>query len=138
MKGIKYLENIDLKLYEAYKPIDKAKFIISNIYYYIRGYYKEKLLKSSNDFHDYLNNCKSKFKQQQISNSFSFEFFNKSYNDNPNTNNNSKEKDLNAEIYYDLLYKKLINILLEQNDSKNDNEETLIDSFISLRNCFIF
>ena len=138
MKGNKNVENIDLILYEVHKPIDKVKFIISNIYYYIRGYYNERFLKSSNDFHKYLNKFKTIFKKKQISNSFSFELFNKSYNNNSNTNNNPKEKSTNEEIYYDSLYKRLINILIEQNISINDKEKTLIDSFISLRNCFIF
>ena len=48
-----------------------------------------------------------------------------------NTNN-----DLTNEAYYDLLYKRLVNILIEQKYDKE--EKNLIDSFISLRNCLIF
>ena len=49
-KKMKKMENIDLIIEECDKPIDKAKFIISNVYYYIRSLYMEKYLLSSNEF----------------------------------------------------------------------------------------
>ena len=136
MKAIKIIENIDLMLDEVCKPIDKAKFIISNVYHYIKAFYNDKYLMSTNNFKEYLDTFKKKFKKKTISNEFSFDLFNK-YKENGNSNN--KEKIANEETYYDLLYKQLINILIEVNyDKQKDDEKGIIDSFISLRNCFIF
>ena len=50
-------------------------------------------------------------------------------------NNKSQEVRKNEEIYYDLLYKRLINIIHEEN---YDNIKEYIESSISLRNCLIF
>jgi len=136
MKSIKFIENIDLMLDEVDKPIDKAKFIISNVYHYIKAFYSDIYLISSNNFEKYLATFKNKFKKKDISNEFSFDLFNK-YKENKNINN--KEKITNEETYYDLLYKQLINILIEVDCAEQkDDEKGIIDSFISLRNCFIF
>ena len=136
MKEIKFIENIDLMLDEVDKPIDKAKFIISNVYYYMKAFYSDKYLISSNNFKRYLESFKNKFHEKDISNEFSFDLFNK-YKENKNINN--KEKITNEEAYYDLLYKQLINILIEIDcDEQKKDNKGIIYSFISLRNCFIF
>ena len=138
-------ENIDLIMDEPIQLIDKAKFIISHVYYFIRNFYDSNFISlDSSSFKDYLTSFQNKFKPQTISNKFSFELMNKSYNVEPqendlfDTNNNSISKinSINEEIFYDILYKKLINIINETNFSKD--EKHLIKSFVSLRNCFIF
>ena len=138
-------ENIDLIMDEPIQLIDKAKFIISHVYYFIRNFYDSNFISlDSSSFKDYLTSFQNKFKPQTISNKFSFELMNKSYNvesqenDSFDINNNSISKinSTNEEIYYDILYKKLINIINETNFSKD--EKHLIKSFVSLRNCFIF
>ena len=51
--------------------MEKAKFIISHVYYFVRTFYKVKLLNSfSNDFEKYLNAFKNKFKPKIILNKF--------------------------------------------------------------------
>ena len=136
MKEIKFIENIDIMLDEVDKPIDKAKFIISNVYYYMKAFYSDKYLSSLNNFEDYVLSFKNKFKKKVISNEFSFDLFNK-YKENEDINN--KEKITNEEAYYDLLYKQLINILIEIDcDEQKKDNKGIIYSFISLRNCFIF
>ena len=136
MKDIKFIENIDIMLDEVDKPIDKAKFIISNVYYYMKAFYSDKYLSSLNNFEDYVSTFKNKFKKKVISNEFSFDLFNK-YKENEDINN--KEKITNEEAYYDLLYKQLINILIEIDcDEQKKDNKGIIYSFISLRNCFIF
>ena len=138
MKAIKIIENIDLILDEVDKPIDKAKFIISNVYHYIKAFYSDKYLISSNNFEEYLAAFKNKFKKKDISNEFSFDLFNR-YKADKNINN--KELITNEETYYSLLYKQLINILIEVNcaeEKDEENEKEIIESFVSLRNCFIF
>ena len=77
MEKNKYINNIDLMIDEVEKPIDKAKFIISNVYYYLRTFYTDKYLDTLNEFENYLNLFKSKFKYHEISNKFSFDLFNK-------------------------------------------------------------
>ena len=122
---------------------DKAKFIISNVYYYIRYFYKDKLINPSTDyFPKYLQEFKSKIQKKTILNKFSFNLLNKSCENKSTTNisnididNNSEKKKTNDENYYDLLYNQLINIIHEHRIAKEDD---LIESFISLRNCFIF
>ena len=136
MKENKFIENIDSMLDEADKPIDKAKFIISNVYHYIKAFYSDKYLSSLNNFEDYVLSFKNKFKKKVISSEFSFDLFNK-YKENEDINN--KEKITNEEAYYDLLYKQLINILIEIDcDEQKKDNKGIIYSFISLRNCFIF
>ena len=138
MEQAKYIENVDLILDEVDKQFDKVKFIISNVYHYIKAFYSDKYLISSNNFKKYLESFKKKFHKKDISNVFSFDLFNK-YKEYKNINDN--EKITNEETYYDLLYKQLINILIEVDyveDKQKDNEKEIIDSFISLRNCFIF
>ena len=142
MKNNKYLNNVDLMIDEVKEPIDKAKFIISNVYYYLRAFYSDIYSLTKKEFEYYLNSFKNKFKPKEISNSFSFNLFNK-YNNNDyklyiSNPDNSQEKRTNEEIYYDLLYKQLINILIKINPSVELEEKKLINSFISLRNCFIF
>ena len=138
-------ENIDLIMDEPIQLIDKAKFIISHVYYFIRNFYDSNFISlDSSSFKDYLTSFQNKFKPQTISNKFSFELMNKSYNvesqenDSFDINNNSISKinSTNETIFYDILYKKLINIINETNFSKD--EKHLIKSFVSLRNCFIF
>ena len=127
---------------EVEKPIDKALFIISNVYLCIRNFYSDKHIESiSQQFPEYLELFKKKCCKKTITNNFTFNLLDKFSSDNPldsileiNTNDNSKEVKAN-EIYYDLLYKKLINIINEENDY---NQEEYIESTISLRNCFIF
>ena len=134
---------VELMTDEVYKPIDKAKFIISNVYYYIRYFYKDKLINPSTDyFPKYLQEFKSKIQKKTILNKFSFNLLNKSCENKSTTNisnididNNSEIKKTNDENYYDLLYNQLINIIHEHRIPKEDD---LIESFISLRNCFIF
>ena len=134
---------VELMTDEVYKPIDKAKFIISNVYYYIRYFYKDKLINPSTDyFPKYLQEFKSKIQKKTILNKFSFDLLNKSCDNKSTTNisnididNNSEIKKTNDENYYDLLYNQLINIIHEHRIPKEDD---LIESFISLRNCFIF
>ena len=134
---------VELMTDEVYKPIDKAKFIISNVYYYIRYFYKDKLINPSTDyFPKYLQEFKSKIQKKTILNKFSFNLLNKSCENKSTTNisnididNNSEKKKTNDENYYDLLYNQLINIIHEHRIPKEDD---LIESFISLRNCFIF
>ena len=71
-------KNVDLMIYEVDKPIDKAKFIITNVYYYLKNFYYDKYINSNtNDLKEYLNNFKNKFEKQNISNSFSFNLLNK-------------------------------------------------------------
>ena len=139
MKCNKKKENVDLMLDEVDKPIDKALFIISNVYYCIRYFYHDKYIDSNLvKFPNYLNSFKNKFNKKAISTKFSFNlidkssFFDKSLDDisDKNMDNSSKE-----EIYYDLLYKRLINIINEQ---MYFNQEEYIEPIISLRNCFIF
>ena len=135
-------ENIDLIMDEPIHLIDKVKFIISHVYYFIRYFYDTNFISLiSTSFQDYLISFRNKFKPQTISNKFSFELMNKSYNiesqENDSFDNSiSKINSKNEEIYYDILYKKLINIINETNFSKE--EKHLIKSFLSLRNCFIF
>ena len=138
-------ENIDLIMDEPIQLIDKAKFIISHVYYFIRNFYDSNFISlDSSSFKDYLTSFQNKFKPQTISNKFSFELMNKSYNvesqENDsfdiNKNSISKINSTNETIFYDILYKKLINIINETNFSKD--EKHLIKSFVSLRNCFIF
>ena len=135
-------ENIDLIMDEPIHLIDKVKFIISHVYYFIRYFYETNFISLiSTSFQDYLISFRNKFKPQTISNKFSFELMNKSYNiesqENDSFDNSiSKINSKNEEIYYDILYKKLINIINETNFSKEDKH--LIKSFLSLRNCFIF
>ena len=64
MKEIKFIENIDIMLDEVDKPIDKAKFIISNVYYYMKAFYSDKYLSSLNNFEDYVLSFKNKFKKK--------------------------------------------------------------------------
>ena len=139
MKCNKKKENVDLMLDEVDKPIDKALFIISNVYYCIRYFYHDKYIDSNLvKFQNYLNSFKNKFNKKAISTKFSFNlidkssFFDKSLDDisDKNMDNSSKE-----EIYYDLLYKRLINII---NEEMHFNQEEYIESVIALRNCFIF
>ena len=139
MKCNKKKENVDLMLDEVDKPIDKALFIISNVYYCIRYFYHDKYIDSNLEkFQKYLNSFKNKFNKKAISTKFSFNlidkssFFDKSLDDisDKNMDNSSKE-----EIYYDLLYKRLINII---NEEMYFNQEEYIEPIISLRNCFIF
>jgi len=131
------LENIDLTTDEPKNPIDKAKFIISNVYYYIRTFYNGIFVDTlSNDFQEYLNSFKNKFTKINIHNKFSFYLLNKSYIDESQKCDFNTNNDLSNEIYYDLLYKRLVNIIIEQKYDKE--EKNLIDSFISLRNCLIF
>ena len=139
MKCNKKKENVDLMLDEVDKPIDKALFIISNVYYCIRYFYHDKYIDSNLvKFPNYLNSFKNKFNKKAISTKFSFNlidkssFFDKSLDDisDKNMDNSSKE-----EIYYDLLYKRLINII---NEEMHFNQEEYIESVIALRNCFIF
>ena len=139
MKCNKKKENVDLMLDEVDKPIDKALFIISNVYYCIRNFYQDKYIDSNLvKFQNYLNSFKNKFNKKAISTKFSFNlldkssFFDKSLDDisDKNMDNSSKE-----EIYYDLLYKRLINII---NEEMYFNQEEYIEPIISLRNCFIF
>ena len=130
-------ENIDLIMDEPKNPIDKAKFIISNVYYYIRTFYNGIFVDTlSNDFQEYLNSFKKKFTKINIHNKFSFDLLNKSYVDESQKCDSNTNNDLTNEAYYDLLYKRLVNILIEQKYDKE--EKNLIDSFISLRNCLIF
>jgi len=125
-------KNVDLMIYEVDKSIDKAKFIISNVYYYLKNFYYDKYINSNtNDLKEYLNNFKNKFEKQNVSNSFSFNLLNKYIYDKK-----FEEQKINDNTYYDLLYKMLINIILEEKVSAKVKD--LIDSFISLRNCFIF
>ena len=136
-------EYVELMTDEVCKPIDKAKFIISNVYYYIRYFYNDKLDNHLTDtFPNYLQKFKNKIKKKIILEKFSFDLLNKSCEDksttnisNINSDNNSEIKKTNDDNYYDLLYNKLINIIHEQTISIEDE---LIESFISLRNCFIF
>ena len=142
MQNDEFIENVDLIMDEVEKPIDKALFIISNVYYCIRNFYSDKHIESiSQQFPEYLELFKKKCCKKTITNNFTFNLLDKFSSDNPldsileiNTNDNSKEVKAN-EIYYDLLYKKLINIINEENDY---NQEEYIESTISLRNCFIF
>ena len=136
-------ENIDLMMDEPIKLIDKAKFIISHVFYFIRKFYDSKLINvDPKDFTEYLKSFKNKFKPQIISNKFSFDFLNKSYNDkfqesdSVDINNNSISKISNEENFYDLLYKKLINIINETDYSSE--EKHIINSYMSIRNCLIF
>ena len=137
MEKDQILENIELIMDEPKNPIDKAKFIISNVYYYIRTFYYVKFVDTlSNDFQEYLKSFKDKFAKINIHNKFSFDLLNKSYNDESQKCDSNTDNDITNEIYYDLLYKRLINIIIEQKYDKE--EKNLIDSFISLRNCLIF
>ena len=139
MKCNKKKENVDFMLDEVDKPIDKALFIISNVYYCIRYIYHDKYIDYNLvKFPNYLNSFKNKFNKKAISTKFSFNLkdksssFDKSLDDisDKNMDNSSKE-----EIYYDLLYKRLINII---NEEMHFNQEEYIESVIALRNCFIF
>ena len=130
------LENVELMMYEVDKPIDQAKFIISNIYYYIRNFYIDKYISNDkNKYSDYLDEFKNVFKKKIINNNFSFDLLNR-YIPNKYTDAISTENKTNEIIFYDLMYKKLINIILEQNKPKQGTD--IIESFISLRTCFIF
>ena len=136
-------ENIDLILDEVDKPIDKALFIISNVYYCIRNFYHDKyIVTNPEEFPNYLNSFKNKFHKKTITDAFTFNLLDKFADDNSIDNisdkyidNASKGERTKDEIYYDLLYKRLINII---NEEMYFNKEEYIDSTISLRNCFIF
>ena len=130
------LENVELMLYEVNNPIDKAKFIISNVYYYLKNFYVDKYISiDKNQFPDYLDEFKNVFKKKTINDKFSFDLLNRPM-PNKYTDNISTENKTNENFFYDLMYKKLINIILEQNNPKQGND--IIKSFISLRTCFIF
>ena len=116
---------VEVMMDEANNVIDKAKFIISNVYHFLRVFYSDKHL-ITNIYQNHLNLFKSKFKHKEISYKFSFNLMNKS----------RLNKKSNEEIYYDILYKQLINAIIEENNYSE--ETTYINSFISLRNCFIF
>ena len=100
-------ENIDLILNEVDKPIDKALFIISNVYYCIRNFYQDKYIDKNNiKFPNYLNSFKNKFHKKTISNTFAFNLLNKSIDDNSinnifdkNMDNASKGGRTKEEIY---------------------------------------
>ena len=137
MEKFDMAENIDLIMDKPETLLDKAKFIISHVYYYIRTYYEGKLIDTlSSNFQEYLDTFKNKFEKININNNFSFDFLNKPYIDTHLENIFEKNNDIPNDVYYDLLYKGLINIIIEQNKNKYPND--LIGSFISLRNCFIF
>jgi len=132
--------NIDLIWTEQKEPIDMAKFIVSHTYYYLQNFYQIKLLGlSSNNFEKYLNTFKSNFKKKDISPKYSFDLLNKSYEEKTsldNNNNNSiKEYGTNEKMFYEIQYKKFINII---NNQKYSKEDKIMESFISIRNCFIF
>ena len=130
------LKNVEPILYEVNKPIDQAKFIISNVYYYLQNFYVDKYISdNTKKFPAYLDEFKNVFKKKIINDNFSFDLLNR-YISNKYTDNISTENKTNEVIFYDLMYKKLINIILEQNKPKLGNK--IIESFISLRNCFIF
>ena len=50
MEKNEIIENIDLIMEEPKKPIEKAKFIISHVYYFVRTFYNVKLLNSFSNF----------------------------------------------------------------------------------------
>ena len=113
-------ENIDLILDEVDKPIDKALFIVSNVYYCIRYFYRENIINPDRkEFQNYLSSFKNKFQKKTISTKFTFNLLNKSSsfddsidNDSDeNIDNSSQGRKTKEEIYYDLLYKRLINML---------------------------
>ena len=82
-----------------------------------------------------MDSFKNKLDKKNITNKFSFNLLNKFIYDN-NFENISDVKKTNEDIFYDLLYKKLINIIHEE--KKTEKGKDIIESFISLRNCFIF
>ena len=104
-------EYVDLMIDEVDKPIDKAKFIISNVNYYVRYFYIDKfIIFYSNFFPKYLYEFKSKIKKKNISNKFSFDLLNKSFDDkssldisNLNIDNINEIKETKDKIYYDLI-----------------------------------
>ena len=120
MKRDNKKENIDLILDEVDKPIDKALFIVSNVYYCIRYFYRDRKNNSDyKEFQNYLSSFKNKFHQANISTEFTFNLLNKSssFDDSidkdsdKNMDNTPQVKKTNEQIYYDLLYKRLINII---------------------------
>ena len=144
MKCNKKKENVDLMLDEVDKPIDKALFIVSNVYYCIRYFYRENIINPDRkEYQNYLSSFKNKFQKKTISTKFTFNLLNKSSffdesidNDSDkNMDNSSQRGKTKEEIYYDLLYKRLINII---NEEVYYNKEEYIKSIISLRNCFMF
>ena len=67
MECNKKKENVDLMLDEVDKSIDKALFIISNVYYCIRYFYHDKYIDSNLEkFQKYLNSFKNKFNKKAI------------------------------------------------------------------------
>ena len=119
MKKYNKKEIIDLMLDEVDKPIDKALFIVSNVYYCIRYFYRDKKNNSDyKEFQNYLSSFKNKFHKTNISTKFTFNLLNKSSsfddsidNDSDkNIDNSSQGTKTKEEIYYDLLYKRLINV----------------------------
>ena len=133
--------NIDLIWTEQKEPINMAKFIVSHTYYYLQNFYQIKLFGlSSNNFEKYLDTFKKNFKKKDISTKFYFDLLNKSYEEKtPIDNNNNdisiKECGTNEKMFYEIQYKKFINII---NNHKYSKDEQIIESFISIRNCFIF
>ena len=71
-------ENVELMIQEVDPPIDKAKFIISNVYYYIRNFYNDKYINPNrNNFMEYLDSFKNKLGEKNITNTFSFNLLKK-------------------------------------------------------------
>ena len=122
MKKNKKMENIDLIVDEVVKPIDKALFIVSYVYYCIRYFYRDNNINSTRkEFQKYLSSFKNKFHNTSISTKFTFDLLNKSSsfdnsidNTDKNIDNLSQGGKTKEEIYYDLLYKRLINIINEE------------------------
>ena len=150
MKQSGFKENIILIWDKPKKTLEMAKFIICHVYYFFRYFYQDELLEfTTTDFQDYLNLFKKTFEKEEINNTFSFDLLNKFYKDSQQNkesqtniinNNNGKEDELNEETFYILLYKQLINIIIEQDFSPEEKDKIkyLINSFISIRECFIF
>ena len=95
---------------EVDKAINKTKFIVSNVYYFLKAFYIDKHLHTTL-FQNHLNPFKSKFKHKEITYEFSFDLMNKF----PKLNEPLNKKS-NKEIYYGILYKQLINAILDQNN----------------------
>ena len=79
MKKDNKKENVDLILDEVDKPIDKALFIVSNVYYCIRYFYRDTIINPDRkEFQKYLSSFQNKFQKKTISTKFTFNFLNKS------------------------------------------------------------
>ena len=136
-------ENIELEWEEPKTSIEKAKFIVCHTYYFLRKFYEFKEIDEfaySDIFAEYITKFKQIFTRCKIKDKLSFDLLNRSYEDNSSIKNessiNNDEEKTKEDMFYQLKYKQFINVM--NNQSTKINDRNIIESLISLRNCFIY